>query len=111
MGTMGTPIMPLNASWSNFAPLASSSSYIFMAITILGLMSISSVVRYRLRSRLEATMVFTIMSGLSLMMCWRTYTSSGEYAERAYVPGRSVISIVYSLKRSVPRLASTVTPL
>ena len=63
-GTMGTPIILPKASWSNLAPLRSSSSYILSAMTILGLMSISSVVRYRLRSRFEATTVLIMISGV-----------------------------------------------
>ena len=80
VGTTGMPIILPKSSYLKSMSFSFSSSNMFSAITTLMSMSMSCVVRNRFRSRFDASSTFTTMSGFFSMMCFLTYSSSGEYS-------------------------------
>jgi hypothetical protein len=102
-----------NPDTSITSPLFLDSSIILRATTMGTSISISCMLKYRFLSILVASTIFITTSGLSNSMYSLVTTSSGEYGDNEYIPGKStrVTSYPYfpaALTR--PSFFSTVTP-
>ena len=112
----GTPIAFSNAAASIVRPSLFSASVIVSAMTTGSPKSSSWLVRYKLRSRLEASTTLTTRSGAGVssrrpIKTSRAITSSGEWGVREYSPGRSISRAAPPSGRARrPSFFSTVTP-
>ena len=111
VSTTGQPRTIDSLFVSIFSPRFSMRSAILSAMTTGMPVSMTWVVRYRLRSMFVASTRSMMTSGLSSIRYLRLTTSSRVYGEREYMPGRSVMIISSPfLSFSFPSFFSTVTP-
>ena len=93
---VSTTVEPVNSSnflLLNFKPISFATSTMFKTSSNGCSSSINCAVKYRLRSRLDASTTLAINSGFSLMITLRAANSSRERAVKEYVPGKSMISM------------------
>ena len=110
IGTTGTLRSFLNAAKFIISPFFSTTSIILNAITMDFCSSKSCVVRYKFLSKFVASTMFIIKSGVSSIKQFLVMTSSEEYGDNEYTPGKSSTFILTFLNFKNPSFFSTVTP-